>query len=332
LEPLTPDFRFDAELLENRINSLRREFDEMEFDRDLFRDKLVEKGFEIRKLALIKPPDSVELLAVDSSIVKAELRFFALWALHCVVLRACFDGRKHRDSLVGGEIWYRNLMYNSFIDAGQIKPYRLVEEKTNNIRILKEYESIRGTFRELRSGGCDVDYLLVDGSLYTNHGKLSRYGGGKAPEEYRELIGEGRVVGMAEDSHAGDLADKVGLDCTNLMLLDLILDEKEYVVHEREDINICYLKLPSKKLSYTLEEKSPSLTVRWEFPYREFREDLGTLAYMWSQEDDLLHPQVYPIRVADYLTRRVKMQGLLERLIEENNLMLRYRDLRESGL
>jgi len=332
LEPLTPDFRFDARLLENRINSIRREFDDLEFDGSLFRDRLVEEGFEVRKLDLVKPSHSVELLSVDSSIVKAELRFFALWALHCVVLRSCFDGSKHGDPLVGGQIWYRNLMYNSFIDAGQIKPYRIVEEKANNIRILKEYKSLRETFLGLRSEGCEVDYLLVDGSLYTNQAKLSRYGGEKALSVYRELLGEGRVVGMSEDSHAGDLADKVGLDCTNLMLLDLILDEREYVVHKREDINICYLKLPSKNLSYTLEEKSPNLTVRWEFPYNEFREDLGTLAYIWSMEGDLLHPQVYPIRVADYLTRRVKMQGLLERLIEENNLGLRYRDLRESGL
>ncbi len=332
MEPLTPDFRFDAELLEERINSLRRVFDELEFDRGLFRDKLRERGFEIRKIALVKPSHSVELLAVDSSIAKAELRFFALWALHCVVLRACFDGGTHRDPLVGGEIWYRNLMYDSFIDAGQIKPYRLVDEITNNIRILKEYQSLRETFMDLSAGGCDVDYLLVDGSLYTNHGKLSRYGGGKALEEYRRLVEMGRVVGMAEDSHAGDLADKAGLDCTNLMLLDLILDEREYVVHEKGDINVCYLKLPSKKLSYTLEERSPSLTVRWEFPYTGFRKDLETLAYMWSREGDLLHPQVYPLRVADYLTRRVKMHGLLEKLVEENNLELRYRDLRESGL
>ncbi|OYT27853.1 MAG: hypothetical protein B6U97_00120 [Candidatus Altiarchaeales archaeon ex4484_96] len=332
MESLTPDYRFDAVLLENRIKSLGRELVDKKFDRVECRKKVEECGFVLDKVSLVEPGRGVEFLAADSSIVKEELRYMALWAVHCVVLRGCFDLDKHRDPLIGGDIRYKNLMYDSFIDAGQIKPYQMVDEQINNIRIHQEYKSLNRSLKDLKNEGVKPDYLLVDGSLITNQRKLSRYKNKDALEEYTRLKNECMIVGLCEDSHAGDLAAKFGMDSTNIMFFDLILDEKEYVVHKKDDVYICHLKLPSKKLSYTGGINSPPLTVRWEFTNKDFIMDLNKLAFIWSCEDDLLHPQIYPLRIVDYLTRKIKMPGLLRRIIEENNLMLRYRDMRESSI
>jgi len=63
--------------------------------------------------------------------------------------------------------------------------------------------------------------------------------------------------------------------------------------------------------------------------YENFKEDLEKLAGMWTMERDLLHTQIYPLRMSDYLTRKLKVSGVLEKIIAENNLQLKYRDSRD---
>ncbi len=332
MEKLTPHFRFDAEYLEGKLQNMREMLEAGDYKAELLREKLRKKDYAIEKIKPVKPEKKIDILAVDSSIVKSELRYCALWALHCVVLRACFDSKEHRDLLAGGLTPYRELMYNSFLDLGQIRPYRSVEEKTNILRIDREYRALNETVDGLRKEKVKPDYLLVDGSLYTNLRKLRKVREGRtALEEFERLRKQGKLVGMVEDSHACDISDVLGVDLTNLLLFDLVLEENEYFVQRKEDINICYLKLPSKRLSYTVDRISIPLTVRWEFCFDNFVKDLQHLVGIWSLESDLLHPQIYPVRIADYLTRKVKMQGLLEKLIRDNELSLRYREHRESS-
>ncbi len=51
---------------------------------------------------------------------------------------------------------------------------------------------------------------------------------------------------------------------------------------------------------------------------------------MWALEDDILHPQIYPMRITDYLTRKINAGGILEKAASENNMLLQYRELRSQ--
>lgn len=334
MERLSPDFRFDMNLLEDKLKKIAGELERKEFDRDLFRDRFLSEGFRIKKL---KPAarKGASLLSVDSSIVKKELRNHAIWGSHSVVLYSEFDAESHPDPLAQGSIRYSNLMYDSYVDLGVFSPYRHVESRMNSIRVAKEYSSLLASWKGMDSKR--VDFFLIDGSLYTSLRRLrdeTRFS--RFPEHRRaldlhnKLVDTGKTVGLVEDSHSSDLAKKVGLSVTNTALFDLILDENEYVVTKKDGVNICHIKLPSKTLNYTHSRTSSPLIVRWEFSYDGFVKDLANLAGLWMLEDDIWHPQVYPMRITDYLTRRLKIGGILDSLITENELDPLYRDLREA--
>jgi hypothetical protein len=336
MERLSPDFRFEIKPLEDKISGIAAELKEKEFDRDLFRDRFVSEGFSIREL---KPKISREtaFLAVDSSIVKKELRHHALWGSHSVVLYSRFDGKRHPDPLVHGDIWYGDLMYDSNPDLGVFSPYRQIENRANSIRVCNEYSSLLDSWKKLDSKKIRVDYFLIDGSLQTTLKRLKDEEKFSAFEEHRKamqshkkLMDRGKVVGMVEDSHSVDLAKRVDLGITNIALMDLILEENEYTLEKKDGINVCHIKLPSKALNYTPSRKGEPLVVRWEFSYDEFEGDLENLVAMWLLEDDIWHPQIYPLRITDYLTRRVNIGGILDRLIDESGLSPRYREMREG--
>jgi len=336
MEKLGPNFRFEIKLLEDKISRLVNELKRKEFDRDLFRDRFISKGFKIKNL---KPriKKGISFLSVDSSIVKKELRHHALWGSHSVVLYSKFDGKEHSDPLAHGNIWYRDLMYNSYPDLGIFSPYRQIENRMNSIRISNEYSSLLDSWKRLDSRSLKIDYFLIDGSLQTTLKRLRdevKFSGFREHEKALKLHGDlmklGTVIGMVEDSHSVDLAKKVDLGVTNVALLDLILEENEYITEKKDGVNICYLKLPSKTLNYTPSRKSDPLVVRWEFSHDKFEKDLENLAALWLLEDDIWHPQIYPLRITDYLTRRLKIAGILDRLIKESGLDLKYREMREG--
>jgi len=313
-----------------RVSELISSLELRDFDKERWRSR-VEAEFEIRSLSLPKHGEA-GFLAADSSVAKQNLRYHALWSMHCVSLYGLFDGRQHDDPLVGhGSVDYSNLMYDSAVDLGSFEPYWMIEQQMNHIRVAREYSSIAGNFEALRRSGVQVDYALVDGSLETNHQNLSMEvklaTADAALEAQRRLLDLKKVVSMAEDSHASGISRRLGLSMSNLMLFDLILRGGEYVVDEGR-FNVCYIKLPGKRLSY-LEGLSSPLSVRWEFSYGGFEDDLNLLASIWLRDADLLHPQLYPLRIADYLTRRIKASGLISQAVEETKADLEFREMRE---
>ncbi|MBN2014953.1 MAG: DNA double-strand break repair nuclease NurA [Candidatus Altiarchaeota archaeon] len=333
MERLSPDFRFDVNLLENKLKKIADELGKKEFDRDLFRDRFTSEGFRIGKL---KPSaKNTSFLSVDSSVVKKELRHNAIWGSHSVVLYSEFDGKKHPDPLAQGIVHYTDIMYDSHIDVGVFSPYGQIDSRMNSIRVAEEYSSLLASLRSM--GPRKVDLLLIDGSLYTtlrrlrDEARLSRFPEHKkALELHDELMGAGKVVGLVEDSHSSDLSKRVGLEVTNTTFFESILEENEYVATKKAGVNVCHIKLPSKALSYTHSRISDPLVVRWEFSYDDFMEDLSNLVGLWLLEDDIWHPQIYPMRITDYLTRRLKIGSVLDSLIAENELDPKYRDLREA--
>ena len=334
MEKLTADFRFDSAPIEEKLKKIAGDLKKKDFDADAFRKKVVSAGFAVRKLSPVLRKKST-FLAVDSSIVKKSLRQHAIWASHCVVLYSEFDGRGHQDPLAQGMVPYGNLMYDSYLDLGAFSPYRHIESRANSLRVANEYSSLILSYK--RAGLSDVDYFLVDGSLQTtvrrlkDEVKMSKFPEhAKALNLHNELLALGKVIGLVEDSHSCDLSKKVGLDVTNATLMDIILSENEYVAFKKDGINVCHLKLPVKALNYTHERRSSPMVVRWEFSYDDYEADLGNLAALWLQEDDIFHTQIYPMRVTDYLTRRLKVGGMLDSLIEESGLEPLYRDMREA--
>ncbi len=336
MEPLSPEFRFNIKSLETKFQRITSRVEKRSLDVEMIREKITSSGISVQRIDPKMEKNEVEFLASDSSLAKRELRYFALWGLHTVTLRAAFDKKRHKDPLAHGSINYRNLMYNSYLDLDIFTPWQGVEDRANLIRVRKEYKSLIESSRELKSEGLEIDYLLLDGSIYTTMKRLNeeRYTAYKEHpgtlEAAQELLEEGKVVGMVEDSHATDISVKMGLDMTNLSLFDIILDEGEFIVDRKKNINVCYIKLPAKALNYTPSRKSKPVTVRWEFSYPDFECDLNTLTHIWMLEDDLVHPQIYPLRICDYLTRRLKVGGILDKVVAESDLDLRYRDSREA--
>ncbi len=336
MEKLGPDFRFEIKPLEDKISGIANELKEKEFDRELFRDRFISEGFRIKELKP-KIKEGISFLSVDSSIVKKELRNHALWGSHSVVLYSKFDGKEHPDPLAHGNIRYKDMMYDSRPDLGVFSPYSQIENRANSIRVSNEYSSLLNSWKNLNSSALKIDYFLIDGSLRTtlkrlrDEVKFSEFKEhGKALRLHEELMGVGKVIGMVEDSHSMDLAKKVDLGVTNIVLLAMILEENEYTTEKKDGINVCHLKLPSKALNYTPSRKSEPLVVRWEFSYDKFEKDLENLAALWLLEDDIWHPQIYPLRITDYLTRKLKIGGILDRLIEESELDPKYREMREG--
>ncbi len=336
MKKLTSNFVFDSYILNKKILELGKDFDERNVDRKNLRDKVL-SGFQVNRLIPEISRREIKFLSVDSSTVKKELRYCAIFGIHCIALYARFDGNLHKDPLLGGdEIIYGNMMYESFIDIESIKPYRKIEPRSNLMRISAEYNSVVNSYKNLKSGGVNPDRILIDGSLYTTLNSLKGVYAEKYPEynsaleANEKLLKTGKVIAMVEDSHSTDIARKLNLNMTNLMLFEITLEPNEYVVEAKDGIYICYVKFPVKKLSYLPSRRSNPIVVRWEFSYPDFEDDLKNLIAVWCMENDLLHPQLYPLRLADHLTRRIKIGGILEQFISDKGLDLQYRDMREA--
>ncbi|MFH1403567.1 MAG: DNA double-strand break repair nuclease NurA [Candidatus Altiarchaeota archaeon] len=330
MRELRPDFSLDESVLKSKSALIEGLDSHRNLDRGEIRRKVEGSGGDFKRISINDDAGVIRMLACDSSMIKRELRYHALWGLHTVVVYAEYDGGENSDPLVGeGTLPYRELKYESYVDFGVFIPYSDIEERANALRVAREYSALL----EVKDG-LDADILLVDGSLYTNTANLQLRDNGSensdAVDASRRLLSEKRVVGMVEDSHATDLSRSLGFNCTNTLLFDIALDPMEYVVDKRQGINVCYLKLPGKRMESLPSGESAPMTVRWEFNYDNFQEDLESLVSVWINDRDHIHPQVYPIRIADYLTRRIKVSGLVDRVVEENNLELRYRDSREG--
>ena len=76
--------------------------------------------------------------------------------------------------------------------------------------------------------------------------------------------------------------------------------------------------------------ESQPFVARWEFKSGYVNKQLPEVLGVWMTEDDLHHPQTYPIRLADYLTRRMNVAGMLERFAAENGLLPQFRSSREA--
>jgi hypothetical protein len=332
MRPLKPEFKAEAGLMDSLIGRIELAEHE-QAEQHKLREKIRRAGYEFKEL---KPePGRTRLLTVDTSISVRQLRYHALWAGHSVAVHALYDGCGHEDPLVGhGLLPYTDILYSSYVDAGEFKPYSDIDVRCNLQRVGFEFGSLMEARRELDSDGVEPDFTLVDGSLYTNLRNLEGKGGdytecAHAVDSFRWVLDSGRVVGMVEDSHATDLSRELGYNFTNMLLFDIALEAGEYVVNERTGVSICYIKMPSKGIPYLPEGMSTPLTVRWEFNYPGFRDDLNLLAGIWLTEDDLLHPQLYPVRTADYLTRRISTSGILDNIASERELELRHREGRE---
>ena len=306
-----------------------------DLNRQNLRERIVSSGRRILELNPAAPALEVGMLCADSSSAEKELRYHALWGVHSVCVHCVFDGRLHDDVLVGhGKVSYRDLAYSSEIDFGSIVPYSEVDSRANSLRVFHELDSLLDAIEEAKTEGRRANYILVDGSLHTNLENLSKKAGSEkegsmALEALKKLLKLSNVVGCVEDSHATDLARELGFDYTNMLLFDVALNPGEYVVDERNNISICYVKLPGKKVSYLPSNTSAPLTVRWEFNKKDFKNDLNAIAGMWLSEDDLVHPQPYPLRIADYLTRSIRIHGVLDELVRERDLEQKFRELRE---
>jgi hypothetical protein len=332
MKDLDAYFRVPEGEIRKKVSEMVSSLEVRDFDVDFWR-KRIGDDFKIQKITL-NDAGETGFVGADSSITTQNLRYHALWSMHCISLYGLYNGMENEDPLVGqGSIPYSNLMYDSSVELGSFTPYWMLEQQMNCIRIAKEYSSLVENCKSLAAAGRKVDFALVDGSLKTNMENISIKASLKAVDEavsaQEKLLGLKKVVSMVEDSHASDISRKFGLNMSNLMMFHLLLKEGEYVV-DADGFNVCYIKLPGKKLTYMDAESKP-LTARWEFSYPHFEEDLNSLASIWLKEDDLLHPQIYPLRIADYLTRQIKTSGLLNEVVSEINPDLEFRDMREAN-
>jgi len=330
MKPLTPRMLTGPGLVESVIVGFEVGA-HSEVKRDILRDGISSLGLRI--MTFEPEPGISCLLAADTSSALNETRYNALWGAHSVAVRCVFDGRSNSDVMAGhGSIPYRDLCYSDYLEVVEIIPYSDPDVRANDMRVKFEFESLLKAYEESKSDGAKPDYILIDGSIYTNKRGLnakSEYPDAEdAKEAFERILGLGGVVGMVEDSHATDVASKLGYNFTNMLLFDLALEPGEYVLDVREGVNICYIKMPSKRVPYLPQGYSSPQVVRWEFNYDGFEGDLMRLAGIWLSEDDLMHPQIYPLRMADYLSRKVKVGGLLDEIVQRKDLPLKFRQLR----
>ncbi|VVB54429.1 Uncharacterised protein [uncultured archaeon] len=328
MKPLTFAFQADAEYLKRRIDALAPQIKGPSLDRERTRELLSDAGLNVHALSL--PPDvsfPLGLLAADAAFAVQAFRHSVVWASSSVAVSARADGGLHVDALVGrGNTPYFDVEYAHRFDAGVLCPPNQVESRTPLIRIAGEY-------RLLAEEGGKGDLRLVDGSIAGNRKAIKNAVGKEAEEAsdaQKKLFKSGKIAAMCEDSHASDIAQKIGYETSNITVFSAALNPLEYVVVEEEGVFVVYLILPQKRLSYTVERVSAPLAVRWEFSYGDYEKDLSALARLWTLEDDIIHPQIYPLRVADYLTRRIKVGSIIKETAREHNLDLQYRDVRTT--
>jgi hypothetical protein len=297
------------------------------------RAKITGSGRLIGQLAPKARPAS--FLACDCASATAETRYNALWAGHAVAVYAEFDGARHHDALVGhSTIPYGGLRYGSYLSAREFIPYSDVDVRSNLARVAHESTSTLEAHRELAAEGRRPEFTLIDGSIHTNLSSLEErldypeYS--QARDSFKAVLGLGKAVGIVEDSHATDLARELGYDFTNMLLMDVALEPGEYVTDQRGGVSICYVRLPAKPMPHLPDGRTRPMTVRWEFDYGGYEDDLNLLSALWLAEDDHIHPQHYPLRIADHLTRKIKVAGILDEIRAKHGLEQKYRELRQG--
>jgi len=294
--------------MESKLKSLASNLKQVDtgLDAEALRSRFLSEGHKINSLKLPAEVKPFSLACCDSSVARRELRHHILWGAHAVCVRGTFDGAANPDGLTGrGTTPYAGLEYESAAEFGQLEPADDLDGRLAAARIALEYEMLAQC-----AGGSD--YLLVDGSLVESRARLE----GEYPEYERarrawSKLSRLKVVGLVEDSRGRSVSKKLGLNTTDTQLFDLILRPLEYASFDDEGCGIFYLKLAAKKLLHTPGTASPPLTVRWEFALPESADALALFAAAWQAEDDVLHPQHYPMRAADYLTRKLKVGGVL---------------------
>jgi hypothetical protein len=289
----------------------------------------------LRPKPLSPSPREASFLAADCSSAAKETRYNALWGAHAAAVYGVWDGVGHGDMVVGnGSIPYRQLSYSSRVELGELVPYSDVDVRSGAARAAVEFSMMLSASAELADAGQAPDFFLVDGSLRTNRDSLADDAGypelSRAREAFEGVLALGKVVGMVEDSHATDISRSLGMGFTNMLLMELALRPGEYVAQEAGGIAVCHVKLPGKPLPYLPSGNSGPLTARWEFGHAGYEDDIALLAGIWLSEDDLLHPQLYPVRMADHLTRRVRVGGLLDEAASRLGLLKRHREMREG--
>lgn len=263
-------------------------------------------------------------LAADASSSKQEMRHFALWGVHLALVSASFDGGSHRNPLTGTEVPYSDLKYRLEIDFGVFLPYSRIDRRLELKRAVYELRSLLSLSAEE-----EADYLLFDGSLVALVSKFREDVEAEELCQLLEQLEQRKVVGMVEDSHSNEVARELGLRVTDSLLFETLLEEGEYYAYSPlRSFWVCWLKLPGKELRRGPAE---SLVVRWEFRNQDFEKDLNRLAAIWLAEPDASHPQLFPLRLCDYLTRRFKLSAFLDRLAADSGLAKRHREERFVG-
>jgi hypothetical protein len=333
MRALHSDYSIASDPVEDLISGFRFQ-EEGRMEAAKARLLLVEGGYDFCRIKA--NTSSATVLACDCSVAYRQLRYHSLWAVHAVAVSMRYDEIMHPDRLSGnGSIPYTDLMHSSYIDVGEILPYSDVDVRGNLARLAFELESLATAYQEMSDAQGSPDFVLIDGSLYTNRENLKAARPEypetkKAAAAIKRVMSMGKAIGQVEDSHATDVSIGLGLGCTNMQLFELALQPGEYVVDKRDGICICHIKLPEKPLTYLPNPKGRPLTVRWEFNFEPFDCDLGALVGMWLQEDDVLHPQLYPIRLADHLSRRIRTGGILDELVARHGFERKHRDMREG--
>lgn len=319
MKPIGGHVKLDQERLQERVSRLTLEGEES-LTRKQVRRLLSEKGLKIKK---VRPenPGLTSFTACDASILKREYRYNAVWAAHTVTVRAAYDGKDHPDNLAGRKtIRYRDIKYESRVDLDVFQPYASLDERLDSIRENLESKSL------IQNKG-EGDVVLFDGSLAACLEK-TRARKGHAEHEtalknLEKLAGQ-KLVSMVEDTHTSTISRMLGFNTTDLLLFQIALEPGEYV-SMKDVLTVCYIKLPGKKTEYT--EQTDALTVKWEFTDKAI-DLMPKLAWIWLEEDDLIHPQLYPLRIADYLTRKIKVSGIIEEVAARKNLQPKNRELR----
>jgi hypothetical protein len=327
MKPLESDIITDFRHLDEAVRDFKLdEGDELEGE--FLRDALTSGGIDIRCFKPVEKKASV--FAVDASTCLRKLRYKAIFASHTIVTRAVFDLERHPDMISGnGSIPYGNLNYESFVDLRQLRPYSDLAARANALRIGAEYGRL---LESLSKSGERPDFVLVDGSVHTSIRNLMIKGdipeSDLALDNVKKAVSEHNIVGVVEDTHACDISSRLGFDFTNGMLFDVALNPGEYVRVGGDGISVCYVRLPGKKLPHEQEGFRGGFTVRWEFKAGQEIDGIERLSGMWLCEDDILHSQLYPVRVADHMTRRLKASGIIDEALKDRYWVGQFRDLR----
>ncbi len=336
MKPVGPDFSVSPTLWAQAASSIAGQLQEqVDVDREGLRHRLIERGYAIQSLDIPGHPKVTRVLAVDSSLAVKRYRFQTLWGVHGVAGYAVFDGKDHEDRLVGGEpIPYDDVRADSRVALGILHDAWDLSAQTGTLRTAEECRLIVEGLSALESEGRAVDAVLFDGSIATTLRSLaedSQQGeaAARARRDLDAVLADKAVVGMVEDSHATDVSSSLGLSMSNLMLAELALSPLEYFSVMTRGVQVYYGKLPEKKVPFSPSGVSRPVTIRWEIAGAGDAAWLSRLAGMWAAERDLVHSQLYPVRLTDYLTRRIDVGAIVDEVAAGCDLEPSFRDSRE---